>query len=149
MTRHVSKGGPLTEEQLLEILKKYDVNHDGGLSKEELKAAFQSLGARLPGWRANRALHHVDTNGDGLMFREAPLTSNQLRAIVKKYDANNDGGLYKEELKDAFCALGAHLPGWRAGLALHHADANRDGLIREEELSTLLKYALEDGYKIQ
>ncbi|KAG2663701.1 hypothetical protein I3843_16G047200 [Carya illinoinensis] len=70
MTRHVPKGGPLTEEQLLEILKKYDVNHDGGLSKEELKAAFQSLGARLPGWRANRALHHVDTNGDGLVSGE-------------------------------------------------------------------------------
>ncbi|KAG7941505.1 hypothetical protein I3843_16G047600 [Carya illinoinensis] len=81
-------------------------------------------------------------------LREAPLTSDQLRAIVKKYDAYNDGGLNKEELKDAFCALGAHLPCWRAGLALHHADANRDGLIKEEELSALLKYALEHGYKI-
>ncbi|KAG2663704.1 hypothetical protein I3843_16G047500 [Carya illinoinensis] len=71
MTRIVPKPAPLTsEEQLLEILKKYDVNHDSGLSKEELKAAFQSLGALLPGWRANRALHHVDTNGDGLVSWE-------------------------------------------------------------------------------
>ncbi|KAG2663703.1 hypothetical protein I3843_16G047400 [Carya illinoinensis] len=72
MTRPVSmpKDVPLTEERSLEILKKFDVNHDGGLSKDELKAAFQSLGARFPGWRAIRALHHVDTNGDGMVSGE-------------------------------------------------------------------------------
>ncbi|KAG6624678.1 hypothetical protein CIPAW_16G045100 [Carya illinoinensis] len=66
-----SKEAPLNEEQLRDqILKKYDVNHDGGLSKEELKAAFQSLGAFLPSWRANRALRHADTNRDGLVSGE-------------------------------------------------------------------------------
>ncbi|KAG6672150.1 hypothetical protein I3842_16G044100 [Carya illinoinensis] len=77
-----------------------------------------------------------------------PLTADQLQAIVKKYDANKDGGLNKEELEDGFRALGAYLPGWRARRALNHADANGDGLIKGEELRTLLQYASKHGYNI-
>ncbi|KAL6317762.1 hypothetical protein AAG906_030516 [Vitis piasezkii] len=35
------------------------------LNKAELKQAFQHLGALIPGWRAHRALHHADADGDG------------------------------------------------------------------------------------
>ncbi|KAL6318323.1 hypothetical protein AAG906_039415 [Vitis piasezkii] len=37
----------------------------GRLNKAELKQAFQHLGALIPGWRAHRALHHADADGDG------------------------------------------------------------------------------------
>ncbi|KAG6672149.1 hypothetical protein I3842_16G044000 [Carya illinoinensis] len=83
-----------------------------------------------------------------LVNKQGPLTADQLRAIVKKYDANNDGGLNKEELKDAFQSLGARLPGWTARRALHHADANGDGVIGVEELGALLQYASKHGYNI-
>ncbi|CAK7338708.1 unnamed protein product [Dovyalis caffra] len=53
------------KEQLKKIFKKYDSNHDNCLSKEELKRAFDELGALFPGFRARRGLYHADANNDG------------------------------------------------------------------------------------
>ncbi|KAK4599443.1 hypothetical protein RGQ29_009486 [Quercus rubra] len=59
------KTPPLPEDQLRKIFKKYDTNNDNLLSKEELKKAFEYLGSIIPGFRANRGLHHADANKDG------------------------------------------------------------------------------------
>nr|XP_009776175.1 PREDICTED: polcalcin Syr v 3-like [Nicotiana sylvestris] len=61
---------PLTEEQLEKILKRYDKNGDGKLSKQELKFAFKEMGLRFCGWKAGRAFHHADINGDGYINKE-------------------------------------------------------------------------------
>lgn len=61
---------PLTEEQLEKILKRYDKNGDGKLSKQELKYAFKEMGLRFCGWKAGRAFHHADINGDGYINKE-------------------------------------------------------------------------------
>ncbi|CAK9135305.1 unnamed protein product [Ilex paraguariensis] len=53
------------EDRLRDLLRRYDTNRDGKLSKEELKAAFRSLGVGFSGWRAGRALRHADANEDG------------------------------------------------------------------------------------
>ncbi|KAK7852197.1 putative calcium-binding protein cml26 [Quercus suber] len=62
---HDDKTAPLPEDQLRKVFKKYDTNNDNLLSKEELKKAFQYLGSIIPGFRANRGLHHADANKDG------------------------------------------------------------------------------------
>ncbi|KAL0017368.1 hypothetical protein SO802_004437 [Lithocarpus litseifolius] len=59
------KTAPLPEDPLREVFKKYDTNNDNLLSKEELKKAFEYLGSIIPGFRANRGLHHADANRDG------------------------------------------------------------------------------------
>ncbi|KAF3960842.1 hypothetical protein CMV_014480 [Castanea mollissima] len=59
------KAPPLPEDQLRKVFKKYDTNNDNLLSKEELKKAFEYLGSIIPGFRANRGLHHADANKDG------------------------------------------------------------------------------------
>ncbi|KAJ4842845.1 hypothetical protein Tsubulata_045052 [Turnera subulata] len=55
----------LVEEQLKNIFKQFDTDHNGRLSKDELREAFRYLGAFLPGYRANRGLSYADANGDG------------------------------------------------------------------------------------
>ncbi|GMY28637.1 putative calcium-binding protein cml10 [Fagus crenata] len=75
-----------------------------------------------------------------------PLTEDQLRKIFKQYDVNNDGLLSKEELKKAFKGLGSCIPGIRANRGVHHADANGDGYINEDELNDLTKYAGRLGF---
>ncbi|KAK6278232.1 hypothetical protein POUND7_018555 [Theobroma cacao] len=184
---------PLSEEQLRGLLKRYDSNGDGRLSKNELKTAFRSLGLRFSSWRAGRALRHADANGDGFISDEeinelvryattrwgsmtskdasvpksidkscprAPwqpvstdikrvgvvVTEDQVRGIFNRFDANKDGRLSKQELKDAFASLGSRMPGFRAWLALQHADANGDGYISEDEFEKLVKYTLKRGY---
>ncbi|KAI9201764.1 hypothetical protein LWI28_028892 [Acer negundo] len=61
---------PYTQEQLRGMFWRYDTNKDGKLSRKELKDAFNYLGASIPGWRAHRALHHADDNGDGYISEE-------------------------------------------------------------------------------
>ncbi|XP_059455747.1 calmodulin-like protein 5 [Corylus avellana] len=80
--------------------------------------------------------------------KKIPPTEEVLRNIFKKFDANRDGRLSKEELTDAFRYLGSRTPGWRAGRALRHVDANGDGFVSEEELSELVKYAKKYGYSV-
>lgn len=55
----------LTEEQLMGLLRRYDTDGDGRLSRQELRDAFDSLGSTFPAWRAWRALRHADANRDG------------------------------------------------------------------------------------
>uniref|UniRef100_A0A7N2KRV8 EF-hand domain-containing protein n=1 Tax=Quercus lobata TaxID=97700 RepID=A0A7N2KRV8_QUELO len=77
------------------------------------------------------------------------LTEDQIKKIFKKYDVNNDNQLSKEELKKAFHYLRSIIPGIRANCGLHHADANKDGVVDEGEMNELVKYAVELGFKVK
>ncbi|KAK6938704.1 EF-hand domain [Dillenia turbinata] len=68
-------------------------------------------------------------------------TDDQLRELLKRYDANGDGRISKQELKRAFKDLGLWFSDWRAQRALHHADLDGDGFISDDELNILVSYA--------
>ncbi|KAJ9186730.1 hypothetical protein P3X46_002273 [Hevea brasiliensis] len=96
-------------------------------------------------------LHHrgIDKNcprtwvkKDRGMSRVVLCTEEQLIALFKTCDINQDGRLSKEELKNIFNKLGSHFASWRVYRALHHADTNGDGYISEEEFSDLVRYIL-------
>ncbi|XVE94879.1 hypothetical protein REPUB_Repub02eG0048000 [Reevesia pubescens] len=70
-----------------------------------------------------------------------PLSEEQVRGLLKRYDTNGDGRLSKKELKTAFHSLVVLFSGWRARRALRHADANGDGFISDEEMNELVRYA--------
>nr|POF19293.1 putative calcium-binding protein cml10 [Quercus suber] len=84
-----------------------------------------------------------------IVTKSLPLPEDQLRNIFKKYDANNDNKLSKEELKKAFEYLGSIIPGFRADRGLHHADANKDGYVNEGEMDELVKYAVRVGFTVK
>ncbi|KAM7279744.1 hypothetical protein ACFE04_006878 [Oxalis oulophora] len=56
---------PLSKVELKGMFLRFDKNRDGKLSRQELRDAFNSLGAMIPAWRAYWALHKADQNGDG------------------------------------------------------------------------------------
>lgn len=74
------------------------------------------------------------------------LSEEQLRMVFKAHDKNGDGHLDKEELKEAFRALGARIPGYRAGRAIYYSDIDLDGTINEDEIDHLVSYAIQYGY---
>ncbi|GAB2217995.1 hypothetical protein Droror1_Dr00001210 [Drosera rotundifolia] len=65
----VAKSTPvaLTEKQLRKLFIEHDRDKDGRLNKEELEAAFRSLGSRAPAWRADQAMYNNDLDLDGVL----------------------------------------------------------------------------------
>ena len=61
---------PRTREQVVDLFNSLDKDGDGMRSKEELKAAFRERGSLWGGFRARRALIHADANHDGLISKE-------------------------------------------------------------------------------
>uniref|UniRef100_A0A2P2J764 Calmodulin-like protein 5 n=1 Tax=Rhizophora mucronata TaxID=61149 RepID=A0A2P2J764_RHIMU len=68
-------------------------------------------------------------------------TECDVRQIFLQCDQDHDGLLNRKELKCAYGHLGKKLPWLNARLALHHADADRDGHINSKELDVLVKNA--------
>ncbi|CAN4095387.1 unnamed protein product [Withania somnifera] len=80
---------------------------------------------------------------------EKPLTEEELKCLVKRYDKNGDGKLNKEELKVAFKDLGIWFCAFRAYQAMQHADKNHDGLIVDNELDVLVELAIKWGFTLK
>ena len=59
-----------SEEQIRKIFLDCDTDGNKVLSKEEIKLAFDRLGAYIPAYRAWRALKHADFNNDGCISME-------------------------------------------------------------------------------
>ncbi|KAI9201404.1 hypothetical protein LWI28_022989 [Acer negundo] len=78
-----------------------------------------------------------------------PYNETQLHGLFKRYDTDHDGRLSRKELTSAFHSLGSIFPGWRAWRALHHADANKDGYVSENEFQQLVNYAVKSGFLLQ
>ncbi|KAI4336970.1 hypothetical protein L6164_015435 [Bauhinia variegata] len=54
-------------EKIRGILKEVDGDGDGRLTRDELKKAFDKLGAWFPAFRTKLALNAADKNGDGVI----------------------------------------------------------------------------------
>ncbi|OAY52685.1 hypothetical protein MANES_04G102700v8 [Manihot esculenta] len=58
---------PFTEEQVRQVFMKFDLNGDNVLSREEIRQAFNYLGAMFPAYRARQGIKFSDANGDGVI----------------------------------------------------------------------------------
>ncbi|MBM3501191.1 MAG: hypothetical protein FJX74_21280, partial [Armatimonadetes bacterium] len=98
-----NQDGKLTKEELpaqfAEKLMQADADGDGAVTKEELQAAREKLGPR-PG--ATVLFRHFDKDGDGrLAASEVPQVAQER---LLQADADGDGGVTPEEIRDAICA---------------------------------------------
>ncbi|MBB5353366.1 Ca2+-binding EF-hand superfamily protein [Haloferula luteola] len=92
-----------------ELIKKYDTDGDGKLSKEESTAMREEMKAKR-----EALVKKYDTDGDGKLSPEERTAMRtalkaQYDAILEKYDADGDGKLSPEERKAAADA-GEELP---------------------------------------
>lgn len=69
------------------------------------------------------------------------MTLEEFKQWLKKYDADADGRISKEELQDITRITGGWFSRWRSRQAVSCADANGDGFIDDNEISNLLEFA--------
>ncbi|KAE8666457.1 putative Calcium-binding EF-hand family protein [Hibiscus syriacus] len=54
-------------DELMKLFKRCDVDNNGKLSWEEVKAGFRKLQSRFPLYRTHRAFQMADENNDGFI----------------------------------------------------------------------------------
>ncbi|KAI3767386.1 hypothetical protein L2E82_17484 [Cichorium intybus] len=79
---------------------------------------------------------------------ETPMTEDQLRSMIKRFDRNGDGKISRRELRIGLRSIGLRFTYFRAWSALRHADLNGDGVISDEEINELAKYVSKWGITI-
>ncbi|KAJ0818790.1 putative EF-hand domain-containing protein [Helianthus annuus] len=72
---------------------------------------------------------------------EGTLPDNQMNSIFRALDTNGDGKLSHKELKVGLKSFGLRFAGVRAWRAIRHVDSNGDGMMDEDEIDELTKYA--------
>ncbi|GAB2216104.1 hypothetical protein Droror1_Dr00023872 [Drosera rotundifolia] len=111
-------------DELEQVFHMLDKNHDGFLSKQELRESLHSVGFSANETDVDDIVKGLDCNGDGLVDFD------EFRALFKTKDQESDekeqlGRVVdekEEELKEAFDVF----------------DGNKDGLITEQELGSVL-----------
>ncbi|KAK9066730.1 hypothetical protein SSX86_014053 [Deinandra increscens subsp. villosa] len=73
---------------------------------------------------------------------EVPLTEAQVERLIRQYDTDGDDKISRKELRAILKKLGVRFAGFRAARAMAHVDANEDGVISDEEVNELAKYAV-------
>ncbi|KAH7388689.1 mitochondrial carrier domain-containing protein [Pyrenochaeta sp. MPI-SDFR-AT-0127] len=84
-----------TEKELLALFRSIDYNHDGKISKEELRSALSRAGLAVPNSNLDNFFSEVDTNSDGaISFEEwrdfllfIPVSAPNLHAVFSYFSA--------------------------------------------------------------
>ncbi|KAL8226642.1 hypothetical protein R6Q57_016474 [Mikania cordata] len=82
------------------------------------------------------------TNTRNIENFRVKVNEQEMYTFFKKHDANKDGKLSWDELKQAFTDLGVTWVSWTTDRALVNADDDEDGYISEREMDKLIQFAL-------
>ncbi|KAK9012952.1 hypothetical protein V6N11_023619 [Hibiscus sabdariffa] len=70
------------------------------------------------------------------------MTVDEFKAWLSRFDADHDGQINKEELKDALHSLRVRFGWWKARQGMKEADCNHDGQIESaKEIEKLVNFA--------
>ncbi|XAR61873.1 hypothetical protein NMG60_11016414 [Bertholletia excelsa] len=69
------------------------------------------------------------------------MTLEEIKQWLKKFDADKDGRISREELREAVRSAGGWFSGRRRKVWLRSADANGNGFVDDGEINRLLMFA--------
>lgn len=62
--------GDMTVDEFKEWLKRFDLDKDGRISRQELQRMIKSIRGRFSGWKSSRGIRAADTDGDGYVSED-------------------------------------------------------------------------------
>ncbi|KAL4297650.1 hypothetical protein GQ457_12G019100 [Hibiscus cannabinus] len=69
------------------------------------------------------------------------MTMDEFKQWLKKFDADKDGRISKEELRSAIYETGGRFGRWKSWRAIRSADTDGSGFIDESEITNLVGFA--------
>ncbi|XP_043724682.1 calcium-dependent protein kinase 13 [Telopea speciosissima] len=136
-------------EDIKEMFEKMDIDNDGIVSIEELKAGLQKFSSPLAESDVQMLIEAVDTNGKGkLNFGEFVAVSlhlqrmandEHLRKAFSYFDKDGNGYIDPEELQGALMEDGTITSADVANDIFQEVDTDKDGKISYEEFAAMMK----------
>lgn len=122
----------------------FDRNGDGHISAQELGTVMRQLGFSPSDKEIRRMIAEVDKNTNSMVeFEEFVMLMRKHKALVdreadmrqafRSFDANDDGSISREELRQAMERLGEKLSEAELDAMISAADLNKDGKVNYEE----------------
>ncbi|CAD6187558.1 unnamed protein product [Caenorhabditis auriculariae] len=137
--------GEIREDDLKVIFREFDINGDGFIQRNELKAVMQKMGQSPTDEELNAMFNSADRDNDGnidfsefiLIARANPL-SLSLKAVFEELDVDGDGCITRSELRTAFQRMGHALTDQDIKAIYKHVDVNNDGKINFQEFCEMM-----------
>jgi len=140
------------KEKLLETFRALDLDHDGQLTKDELKHGYVNIMGmtnELAEEEAERVMRQLDTNHSGsidysefvnaTISKTNMLKKERLEAAFKMFDKNGDGRISAEEMRFLFNEGKTHgIPEKVWDEWIRQVDTNKDGGINLEEFKEMM-----------
>jgi len=135
--------GEICDDDLRGIFQEFDLNNDGFIQKNELKAVMLKMGQSPTDEELDSMFSAADQDKDGnIDFREflaiAKANPMSLKGVFDELDVDGNGYITRSELKTAFQRMGHSLNDQEIKAIYKHVDTNNDGRINFEEFCKMM-----------
>ncbi|CAL2050026.1 CBN-CAL-5 protein [Caenorhabditis brenneri] len=137
--------GEIREDDLKGIFREFDLNGDGFIQREELRAVMQKMGQSPTEDELDAMFQAADKDCDGnidfqefLVIAKANPLSLSLKAVFEELDVDGDGYITRSELRTAFQRMGHSLSDQDIKAIYRHVDQNNDGKINFQEFCEMM-----------
>ncbi|KAK3231424.1 hypothetical protein Dsin_003305 [Dipteronia sinensis] len=144
-SRNISADGKreMTINEFKRWMKKFDADKDGKISRKELAEAVHISGGWFAKLKAKRKITNVDSNGNGYVDENGKreTTMDEFMRWMKKFDADKDGRISRQELAEAVRVSGGWFARLKARRGVRSVDRNGNGCIDDSEIKSLVEFA--------
>ncbi|TXG52382.1 hypothetical protein EZV62_021551 [Acer yangbiense] len=133
----------MTMDEFMRWMKRFDADKDGRISRQELAEAVRVSGGWFARLKARRGVRSVDRNGNGYIDDNGKreMTMDEFMRWMKKFDADKDGKISREELAEAVRVSGGWFAGLKAKRGVRSVDRNGNCYIDDSEIKNLVEFA--------